>query len=145
MQQTYLNEVAVGDITSPQYSSLITNPASQPIISSGASYQFNATWTDNNAVSTVILNFNGTNYTTSKIGNVYSEVFTNFGVGNYNYYWWANDTAGNANTTGNLNYVINKALPSLSVSLSPSSNVLYPIQTNCNGEWVQFTDNMYII
>jgi len=65
-------------------------------------YKFNATVTDDVELDTVIFSFNGQNYSGIYVTNVSSEYSANIGKlsgGNYSYYWWANDTDGNINST----------------------------------------------
>ncbi len=88
----------------PQWSNLQVSPASGSTYQPGQSYQFNATWTDNVAVSDVILEFNGTNYTyslgeISKEGNVYNKTFDDLPAGTFSYVWYGNDTNDNWNST----------------------------------------------
>ena len=105
----YESVLFIIDKLAPQYSNLSASPTSPTIYSPTQTYEFNATWIDNLAVSTVIFEFNGTNYTDAvQSGNVYSKTFAGLPAGSYNYKWYANDTAGNWNSTGTFTYTINK-------------------------------------
>ena len=117
------------DITKPRWSNNLTSPASPATYSSGASYQFNITWTDNKGISNVILEFNGANYTPSQSGNVYYRTFTGLAADSYNYRWYANDTSNNWNSTSQLSYTINRASSSTSINFNPSSPQTYGTQT----------------
>ncbi|MEM4247894.1 MAG: hypothetical protein QXH80_01385, partial [Candidatus Nanoarchaeia archaeon] len=98
--------------------------------SPSASYRFNATWTDNIAVNTVLLEFGGTNYTTTNVGSVYTKTFDALAAGTYNYRWYANDTANNWNSTPAFTFTIDKAITALLLSYNPSSTVSYGTQSN---------------
>jgi hypothetical protein len=134
---TTKNSTFIIDHISPQYSNIAISPASPATYLPGQSYQFNATWTDNIAVDTVIFEFNGTNYTDSiQNGNVYSKNLTNLPAGNYSYKWYANDTTGNWNSTGTFTYIVNKASPAVNLLLdgvAADKNVSYTTQTNATG------------
>ena len=107
------------DIAAPTYSAIIESPADPATYAPGGSYQFNVTWTDNLAVDTVILQFDGVNYTDlTNVGNVYTRIFTDLAAGTYNYRWFANDTAGNQNDTGTLTYTINQAADTVNLYLN---------------------------
>ena len=103
------------DTQAPQYSSLNENPANGTEYSFGTTHEFNLTWTDSVAVSTVIINFDGANSTVARASGtaqngVYQFTVSGLSAGNYDYYWWANDTSSpaNANSTGTITYTINK-------------------------------------
>jgi len=72
-ETSYFN---ISDVSAPSYSNIIKSPADNGTYTIGQSYQFNITWTDNLAVDTVTLEFDGTNYTPiAPDGNVYSKTF----------------------------------------------------------------------
>jgi len=76
-------------------------------------YPFKITWTDEEALDEVILEFNGTDYTyssgeISKEGNVYSKTFTDLLDVTYYYRWYANDTSNNWNSTDLLDFHVVK-------------------------------------
>ncbi|MBI2133753.1 hypothetical protein HYU11_03670 [Candidatus Woesearchaeota archaeon] len=65
-------------------------------------------------VDTVILNFNGTNQTLTVNGtNIFSVNKMNLEEGNYTYFIWVNDTAGNINSTPNRALVVSFTRPNL--------------------------------
>ena len=106
-----LNSTSVAffiDSIAPKYYNL-TEPADPSIYSAGASYQFNATWIEDNAISTVLFEWQGTNYTASNISDVYYYVLNNLAVGYYEYKWLANDSLNNQNSTALLNFTVSKA------------------------------------
>jgi hypothetical protein len=117
------------DRTVPAYASLIA-PADPSTFSPAAAYTFNATWTDAWGVDTVLLEFNGANYTVTKVGDTYTKTFSPLAAAVYSYKWHANDTAGNSNNTGYLTFTISKAATTLNLTASPSFTVTYPSSTN---------------
>ena len=93
----------------PQYSNLTESP-SDPALNLSGTYMFNITWTDDTAIDSVILEFDGTNYTdVSQNGDVYGKTFSDLTTGIHSYYWFANDTAGNSNVTLIQTYTINES------------------------------------
>lgn len=103
----------------PQYSNLNETPTNGTAYSSGTRYQFNMTWVDIN-IQSVLIEFNGTNYTPSNNGNVYNLSIYDLAAGNYNYYWRANDSAGNTNITSIQTYTISKAASEVNTYLNHS-------------------------
>ncbi len=124
------------DQAPPSVTGLVVNPTSPATYSAGASYQFNATVTDSSALSKVLLQFNGTNYTAHNLtASVYNVTFVNLAAGTYDYYWYANDSAGNVNNSQNGTYVINVAAGSIALLLNSTSgniNISYPSQVNAS-------------
>ncbi len=120
------------DSESPKYSNEDVNPDSPATYLPTATYDFKITWTDNNAISTAKLIFNGISYwypgQLTKTGNVYSIILPAQAAkpSGYDYQWWANDTAGKTNQTGTLSYVINKALQTAGLVITPDITVTYP-------------------
>ncbi len=130
----YVNVTEAPDETNPGVSSLTENPSDPAVYSEGTIYEFNATITDNRVVDTVIIDFNGTNYTAVNLtGNIYNLTLTGLSVGTYNYRWYANDTSGNINSTENGSYTIDQGTPSISLSITPSNTVTYLTETTANG------------
>ncbi|MFH1472774.1 MAG: hypothetical protein ABIF85_07865, partial [Nanoarchaeota archaeon] len=82
------------DTAAPKWSGNATS-------NSSGTYYFNITWADT-YINTVVIehNFTGTlaNYTASNISNVYSYGYS-VGGSTYQYRWYANDSAGNANSS----------------------------------------------
>lgn len=97
-----------GDIESPEYYNSSIVPAS-PQMYAYATTQFNLTWYDDNTVSEVLFEWNGTNYTYSGGDVTRTLVGSNYvyhrveslhqTVGVYTYKWYCNDTSNNWNTT----------------------------------------------
>jgi len=114
-EKTYFN---LQDVGAPTYSNIIESPSEPITYSIGQNYQFNITWIDNVNVDSVILEFDGTNYTDIvPDGNVYSRTFVDLSAGTHNYIWYANDTSNNQNNTGVLNYTIDKTSSSINLTL----------------------------
>ncbi len=67
---------------------------------------------------TLILNWNGTNFSQAYSGNYTSLTFYNLSDGRYSYYIWVNDTAGNANATEVRMITIDTSPPML-LSITP--------------------------
>jgi hypothetical protein len=121
------------DTEAPKYSNSAANPASPAIYAPGAVYTFNATWTDNNSISSVWIVFNGVTYTPIQNGNDYSLVLNDLRPGNYSYQWFANDASGNQNQTSVLVYAVGLGIPSLSIGMLPSSSVDNGTESNVSG------------
>jgi hypothetical protein len=103
-------QVNLVDITVPSVTSLTETPSDPATYSAGATYQFNATIIDNLIIESVILEFNGVNYTASNVtAEVYNVSLTNLAVGSYSYRWFANDSVGNANNTETGSYTVSSA------------------------------------
>jgi hypothetical protein len=100
------------DTEFPRWSANITSVSSPAEFSSFRNYQFNVTWTDNNAVHTVLIehNFSGVlkNYTvTSSDRGVYYYDYENISAGSYVWREYANDSSGNMNVTDQFEFVVN--------------------------------------
>ncbi len=122
--------IADVDIEAPQYSDISVFPSSPATYASGHDYQFNITWTDNIAVSDVIFEFNGANYSTTDFGDVYVFEISDLAVENYTYRWFAQDASGNANETELYTYSVVKASTTTDVLVDPASPVTYGTVTN---------------
>lgn len=103
--------ITIQDTIPPAYSANTTSPLSPTVYSPAQNYQFNITWSDVSGVSSVILEFNGTNYTTSQEGSVYYRTFYDLPANEtgYRYRWYANDSVNLWNLTSEMVYLINKA------------------------------------
>lgn len=108
--------ITVNDVTAPQYSSNTTSPATPTAYVNGRSYTFSTYWSDGINISSVIFYWNGaTNYTANTApaitnsSGTYSITLSNLAAGNYTYYWIANDTTGNTNTSNTFVYNITAA------------------------------------
>lgn len=104
--------IIVLDNTPPQFSNILIDPTNNSNYSYSQSYDFDITWIDEVAgVDASFIEFNGENHTMNNDGNNYSLTLPSLAAGNYNYYFWANDSAGNMNVSDSSLYVINKADP----------------------------------
>lgn len=137
-----VNEPAA-DTSTPSYSNLVVSPSNNSVYVYGQFYQFNSTWADDTSVDTVLFSFDGVNYSTGVSGSVYFYNFTHLAVGSYSYYFWANDTSGNVNTTGELVYTVQQA--SSSCNLNSNSPVTYPgnVQVNLSCTNPESIENLY--
>ncbi len=139
--------VPVIDSAPPQYSNLLVTPANNSAYSPSQTTVFNATWTDDVALDTVILDFNGTNHTVSTHSG--SEYYYNASVlaaGYYNYVWYANDTATNWNSTSTRTFVVAQASASASLLLNGSANnysAEYPQSVNATASCGYGTPTLY--
>ncbi len=98
------------DNQKPSVSGLTEMPNDPATYANGQVYEFNATITDNIGVNSVIFVFNGVNYTTTNLSsNIFNATLIDMPAGTYNYYWYVNDTSGNANSSEGGGYTINKA------------------------------------
>jgi len=123
------------DAIPPTYSN-VNGPGS--VYSPTATYNFNITWADENAVDTVILELDGQNYTVTGNG-FYSKTFTGLSAGSHNYRWYANDTADNWASTGSMSFTVSKATPSFSTSVT--TPIIYGTASNYAGSESNSGDN----
>ena len=137
VQIKYTPEV---DTASPIWSTNTTEPISPSTYIPNNRNRFNITWTDNFAVSEVILEFNNTNYSflagqVSKEGSRYYINITDLWAkpSGYLYRWYSNDTSNNWNQTGQMNFSITKNTTTLALSITPSNTVNYPTTTTATG------------
>ncbi|MEK6974429.1 MAG: LamG-like jellyroll fold domain-containing protein, partial [Nanoarchaeota archaeon] len=145
----YVNVTQVStDTIAPSYSNII-NPTSN-VYARNRTYYFNVTWTDNYALSNVVLenNFDGIlrNVTViSSIGGQYYFPVNDLAAGNYIYKWYANDTSGNINQTSLQTFTLNKAIPTCSLQSLPSTTVTFPSTINVTGSCLpsEIQSNLY--
>src|SRR3989344_1942817 len=123
------------DSIKPTIDNLIETPSDPAAYVGGAKYEFNATINDSN-LQTVLIEFNGVNYSASNISNVYNFSISNLAAGEYNYYWSANDSLGNGNVTEIQSYTINKSSQTAVLNFNESSPIVYGtfVNATCNGE-----------
>jgi len=94
------------DITPPKYFD-ITEPPDPSPYSAAAAHDFSIRWTDEVSVDTVILEFNGVNYTDlTNSGDVYNRTFIGLSADIHNYRWYANDARNNWNSTSSLTFTV---------------------------------------
>lgn len=120
----------LNDESAPTYSNEVVEPAHLSEYSPNQNYTFNITWSDDVALNQVILEFSGTNYTSSNLsenGNVYGRVFTDLAAGIYSYRWYATDNPGNQNNTEELTYTINQANDDVNLTINGLLNQDVPI------------------
>ena len=114
----------IWDLRSGKYSN-IKEPTDPSTYSQGASYQFNATWTDETGISQVWIenNFTGslTNSTvTTYQGSEWYYDVSDLAVGTYVYKWFANDTANQVNLTSQYTFTVSKATSEIALYINGS-------------------------
>ena len=138
------------DNQGPLYAGNLTSPASPQAYSPALSVQFNITAADlYSSVDTVLLEFNGTNYTTTNATSNYTKTLSGIAAGTYNYRWHMNDTLGNRNSTTQLQYVVNKAATVLTLLLNGTdSDQTYYTPASVNATYIadnnEVTVSMYM-
>jgi hypothetical protein len=100
----------------------------------GGTYEFNITathGTNTSIIDTVVLEFDGTNYTVDSetintTAKEYNYTFIGLGIGDYDYYWYANTTTGVIETRHNGTYNITSATNNtVNLSVVPNGTVTY--------------------
>ncbi|KKL50534.1 hypothetical protein LCGC14_2304530, partial [marine sediment metagenome] len=132
------------DTTIPSVTSLVESPSDPTTYVSGATYQFNATITDDN-LDTVLIEFDNVNYTPTQTGNVYNLTRLDLAAGTYNYYWYANDSAVNVNSTLDT-YTINNATGDITLLINGSASnqtASYTTQTNASATTLYGSVTLY--
>ncbi|MBI3334820.1 hypothetical protein HYZ97_05010 [Candidatus Pacearchaeota archaeon] len=109
----YVNVSMMPDYIPPSVTFIVEHPAQPVFYTPNALYEFNATITESGLLGTVLLMFNGTNYTASRNGDVYNVSLRNLNASTYEYRWFANDTSGNVNESEGSIYTIEKAEQSI--------------------------------
>ncbi len=117
---------------------------------SGSVIEFNVSVFDNFGIGNVLIEFNGANYSATNISEVYSYR-SRLGAGTYTYRWYVNDSSGNLNSTELQSYTILKGINSCTISITPTSPIVYSIQStasaSCNSTESQislFRDNILV-
>ncbi len=114
------------DNLAPQFFNFIESPSDGISYSFGTNYQFNVTVTDNVQVGDVGIEFLGVNYSVSESNGEFSFELNDIAAGNYSYYWWANDSSGNYNSSELFTYTIVKATAIGSLTNSDAWVITYP-------------------
>ncbi|MEM2956540.1 MAG: S8 family serine peptidase [Candidatus Pacearchaeota archaeon] len=122
----------INDTIPPQWSNL---HASTLNYSTNQSYYFNITWQDNVNVNYVWIehNFAGImqNYTANfSADNEYYYKWRDLKAGSYYYRWYANDSSGNKNSTGLLNYFVGKGQSQLKLEINNEEGNVYSTKRN---------------
>ncbi len=110
------------DGTAPSSSNPSASPSSPTGYGITKEYTFSITWVDIDykgdsfAVSDVILQFDGTNYSylaseITKTGNSYSKTFIGLSIGDHSYKWYSNDSVNNWGNSSTYSYIIQSSLP----------------------------------
>ena len=134
----------------PWWSNNKTNILSPATYSSLQNYQFNITWEDNIAVSEVIFehNFTGSAVNYSVSGSSLDEYYydySNLAAGNYYWKSYANDSLNQWSNTPKFSYIVNKAIPVLTLNASPSWSENQGVQTNisCTADTGQVIPSLF--
>jgi hypothetical protein len=123
--------VTVNDVTWPKWFFNSTYPSSPASYSSGRNYGFQINWTENVGINTVLFetnlneslkNFTVSLHSGSSTNGIYVINFTDISTGAYQYKWFADDSAGNANSTSTLNFNITNGTNSLNLYLNNQLN-----------------------
>ena len=116
------------DEIAPSFSANVETPADPATYTEGGDYYFATNITEDSQLSAVKLTFDGSDINFALLvatGTVeYDHDINNLAVGTYNYNWTATDAAGNTNVTSTDTYTINKATPTLNLSIV-DDNVTY--------------------
>ena len=136
------------DTTPPNWTANWTSPVT-PTYFSGQNYFFNVTWSDADSdITSAQLQFDNVNYTMSNLTyGVYNYTITNYHAGTFTYYFWANDTSNNKNTSIPLTYVIEKHNSSSYLWLNNTEGNITLIQNNTidiNGTTPDYEGNAYL-
>jgi len=111
--------VNVPDTVAPTFSNQQQSPASPAAFN--PLYTFQVDVDDNVAVSTVTFELdNATNTTASQVGNsnTWEVNLTNIAVGSHSFNWYANDTAGNENSTSEVAYTVTQGAPVIALTIN---------------------------
>lgn len=118
----YLN---MTDGYQPQVDNILTDPPSPVIYKPREYYQFNATWTDDSPIETVLLEVNGVNFTVSQsIGVEYYYSFYDVPAADRQYRWFARDIFGNWGVSAFYWFNITRRTPILRLYLNDSQSDL---------------------
>ncbi len=113
----------------PTSSTVNPTSGSQVTYSAGQSYNFRTNWQDSDGISTVTIthNFDGSQATaaTSNSGNTYTFLQSGLSAGSYVWKQTATDTQSNSANTGNINFVVNKASSTLTLTVAPSNTITF--------------------
>ncbi|MFP4424125.1 MAG: CARDB domain-containing protein [Candidatus Woesearchaeota archaeon] len=111
------------DVTPPRWSD--ADAGGSQVYKKGQLHQFNATWTDDFAISTVVLenNFTGTIQNNTVQNNADEYYYTTeLAAGTYSWQYHAEDTSANKNSTPTYTYTIEKAKPELTLSFNSTED-----------------------
>jgi len=142
---TVSGDVIAGDSEPPSFSGYVENPGNGSTYSVGGKYEFNVTITDIQGGSSGI-EWAGVNYSLTNISDVYNFTIVALGVGNYDYYFWANDSSGNYNTSGVRGYSVVMAGGNISLLLNgvgANLSVIYPQEVNASAGTLYGSVSLY--
>jgi len=121
LTQNCTNNFDVNDTTPPRWFKVVPAGANTTY-SPGAFYLFNSSWSDNVNLSSVIFFWNNTQIIPNSTDDTYTVAIQDLPAGVYSYYWFANDTNGNSNTTSTFTFNVTKASNPLNVYFNSTIN-----------------------
>ena len=135
---------AGGGATDSEYP-LFTSPTLS--VANGTMYNPNRDYTFNTTVirtnGTVVLNFNGLNYTMTNSSTTFTKTLPNITAGTFNYYYYSygNGTSANLNSSSSALYTITINVTALGITASPSGVVYNQTEitvtgTNCPSQLI---------
>ncbi|MBW2996155.1 lamin tail domain-containing protein [Candidatus Woesearchaeota archaeon] len=137
------------DTFAPLWFDVFAFPESPVTYDPNQTYQFNSTWTDAR-LNTVVIehNFTGTlqNYTiTTNNSNEYYYDYPTIAAGTYTWRIFADDTAGNVNSTPYYPYIVNPVASACSLTITPGSPTTYgtPINASCSCTNLEAAETLY--
>ena len=134
--------VAIEDDLPPAYSNIMAWPASPARYDPDQNYTFNITVQDNVLIDTVLLEFDGTNYTAYAYpDSVFSYQFTGLAVGQHTYKWYMNDTSDNWNSTPSHSYFVTSS--ETPWDLNADGTVNFVDLTILSAHWLETTTPPY--
>jgi len=134
--------VTIQDDLPPTYSNIIVWPLSPARHDPDQNYTFNITVQDNVAIDTVLLEFDGANYTAYAYpDSVFSYQFTGLAVGQHTYKWYMNDTSDNWNSTPSHSYFVTSS--ETPWDLNADGTVNFIDLTILSAHWLETTTPPY--
>jgi len=121
-------DYSILDNIPPVFSNYLESPGNNSAYSSSQLYNFSVNITDNTAVNSVWIEFNGQNYTNLENSiSIYSFTVSDLAAGTYSYTLWANDSLGNLNNSGIRYYSVAKAISNVSLNFDKNSPQTYEV------------------
>lgn len=131
-----LNVTGEADGTYPLFSNIGFNYSNGSLYVNGIIYTSNATIINSNGTSGI--EFNGTNYTSTNISDLFVSNLGQLSAGTYSYYWWAygNGTSNLYNATQTYFYTVNRADSTSGLNITGTTPIIYPSVTD-----VEYNEN----
>jgi hypothetical protein len=119
------------DTTPPGMTNYLDFPSNNSAYAPGKSYTFYVSITDSSGIGIAGIQWQGVNYSVTNLSSIYSFTRSNLAAGTYSYYWWANDSYGNFNSSNIRYYTVAKNTTSL--GLTATTPITYGTSTNFAG------------